>query len=472
MKVGRSKKGPNCCKKGFIIVCFVGVICVIIIWGSTLEILMEDSAVLDPTVAIINDFNRNEVANLLHGKFQQLAKGENETLTPVQAEIKGTVPRRARGKKFEKFQQLANDLHNRAPFVKCSGEPQQPVRVEVAGTFNSGTNWLKLLLTANFREFSFGNGLPGYESEAFEPDVMWKHAQLHRLKSSDQVMKELNYSIEWEKRDDRASTFWVVIYKDPLSWLRSMTKNSYGSRTERRLAPGTVIWDKTLIIDPNDLKSFNSRSLNGEFRLGRSLEPFLTQVTQVGHEVFTSAVDAWCSFYKNYLFSFGKVDAEFLNSNCGKNNLNVDEIPCWNGVLVDFNELIADPAKVLARLREAFEEIGIVKREVPLTEDQAMPKKVWGATRWEKIDGYWLSLNAAPNSKTSYEAAKKSQVDKATPKNDMEKRIFNKSAEVLNKMHEFSVRRRLAEGQKSQLSSTIFEQSLVNVVEVLHNHSI
>jgi len=515
MKIGRSKKGHNCCKKCIIIVCFVGVICVIIIWGSTLEILMEDSAVLDPTVAIINDFNLNEVANLLHtipeienetlpfqqlatdenetlppvqveikaavprpasgkkfGKFQQLAKVENETLPPVQVEIKGAVPRRARGNKFGKFQQLANDLHNRAPFVKCSGEPQQPVRVEVAGTFNSGTNWLKLLLTANFRELSFGNGLPGYESEAFEPDVMWKHAQLHRLKSSDQVMKELNYNIEWEKPNDRASTFWVVIYKDPLSWLRSMTKSSYGSRTERRLAPGTVIWDKTLIIDPNDMKSFNSRSLDGEFRLGRSLEPFLTQVTQVGHEVFISAVDAWCSFYKNYLFSFGKVDAEFLNSNCGKNDLNVDEIPCWNGVLVDFNELIADPAKVLARLREAFEEIGIVKREVPLSEDQAMPKNVWGERRWEKIDGYWLSLNAAPNSQTSYEAAKKSQVDKATPKNDMEKRIFNKSVEVLNKMQEFSVRRRLAEGQKSQLSSTIFEQSLVNVVELLHNHSI
>jgi len=438
MKIGSLRKRHNCCKKGVIIVCFVGVISVIIIWGSTLEILMEDSAALDPTVAIINDFHRNEVATLL----QTISVIENER-PPNQVEIKGSVPRGVRGNKLEKFQLLANGLHNRAPIVKhdvtCSGERQQPVRIEVAGTFNSGTNWLKLLLTANFREFSFGNGLPGYESAAFEPDVMWKHAQLHRVKSSDQVLKELNYNIEWEKPSYRASTFWVVIYKDPLSWLRSMAKSSYGARTETRLAPGTVVWDKTLIIDSNDVKSFNSRSLDGEFSVTRSLEPFLTQVTQVGHEVFVSAVDAWCSFYKNYLFSFGKVDAEFLNSTCGRNDLNVNEVPCWNGVLVDFNELIVDPPKVLARLGEAFEKIGIVKREVPLSEDQAMAKNVWGATKWEKIDGYWLSLNAAPNSHTSYQTAKKSQVDKATPKNDKERRIFNKGAEVLSKIREFSV---------------------------------
>merc|ERR1719233_2659762 len=157
-----------------------------------------------------------------------------------------------------------------------------------------------------------------------------------------------------------------------------MTKSSYGSRTERRLAPGTVIWDKTLIIDPNDMKSFNSRSLDGEFRLGRSLEPFLMQVTQVGHEGFPSAVDAWCSFYKNYLFSFGKVDAEYLNWTCGKNDLNVDEIPCWNGVLINYNELLAEPSKVLNRLGNAFEEIGIVKRELPLSRYQVMAKKFWG----------------------------------------------------------------------------------------------
>ena len=129
------------------------------------------------------------------------------------------------------------------------------------------------------------------------------------------------------------------------------------------------------------MKSYNHGSLNGEFSAARSLDPFLTQVTQVGHEVFTSAVDAWCSFYKNYLFSFGKVDADFLNSSCGKNDLNIDKVPCWNGVLVDFNELVADPSKVLARLGEAFEQSGIVKRKVPLSEAQAMAEKIWGETR-------------------------------------------------------------------------------------------
>jgi len=475
MKTASSMKGHNCCKKGVIIVCFVGVICVIIIWVSTLEILMEDSAALDPNVAIVDDFKRNEVPNLLIA-IPESPEIVGETSPPVQVEIKGAVPWRAKGNKAEKFQQLANGLHNRAPAgktkVTCSGERQRPVRVEVAGTFNSGTNWLKLLLTANFRELSFGNGLPGYESKAFEPDVMWKHAQLHRVKASDKVLKEMNYNIEWEKPNHRASTFWVVVYKDPLSWLRSMAKSSYGARPERRLAPGSVIWDKTLIINSDDVKSYNHNAIDGELLFSRALEPFLTQVTQVGHEVFVSAVDSWCSFYKNYLFSFGKVDADFLNSTCGKNDLNVDEVPCWNGVLVDFNELIADPSKVLARLGEAFEESGIMKRNVPLSEDQAMAKNIWGAPRWEKIDGYWLSLNAAPNSQTSYETAKKSQIDKATPKSNYEKRIHDKGAEVLNKMQEFSVRRRLAKGQKSQLSSTIFEESLVKVVEVLRNHSI
>jgi len=251
-----------------------------------------------------------------------------------------------------------------------------------------------------------------------------------------------------------------------------MSRSSCGAKTEHRVAPGSVIWDKTLIIDSNDVKSFNSIYLDGEFNPRRALEPFLMQVTQVGHEVFPSAVDAWCSFYKNYLFSFGKVDAEFLNSTCGKNDLNVDEIPCWNGVLINFNELLAEPSNVLARLGEAFEEIGIAKREVPLSEDQAMAKNIWGETRWEKVDGYWLSLSAAPNSHTSYETAKKSQVGKATPQNDKEKQIFDKGAEVLDKMHEFSVRRRLAKGQKSQLSSTIFKKSLVKVVELLRNNSL
>jgi len=472
MKIGSSYKGHSCCKKGVIIVCFVGVVSVIIIWVSTLEILMEDSASLDPTVAIINDFHRYEIANLV----DTVPEIENKTPAPVQVKIQGRVPYQAKGGKFGKFQRLANGLHNQAPIAKnkvtCSGERQQPVRAEVVGTFNSGTNWLKLLLTANFRELSFGNGLPGYESEVFEPDVMWKHAQLHRVKSSDKVLKELNYHVEWEKPNYRASTFWVVVYKDPLSWLKSMSRSSYGARSERRLAPGTVIWDKTLAIDSNDVKSFNSMSLDGEFNFQRSLEPFLTQVTQVGHEVFPSAIDAWCSFYKNYLFSFGKVDAEFLNSTCGKNDLNVDQIPCWNGVLINFNELVVEPSKVLARLGKAFEEIGIVKREVPLSEDQAMAKNIWGETRWEKVDGYWLSLSAAPNSRTTYEAAKKSQVAKATPQNDKEKHIFDKGAEVLDKMNEFSVRRRLAKGQKSQLSSTIFKKSLVKVVELLRNNSI
>jgi len=436
MKIG-SSKGHSCFKKGVIIVFFVGVVSVIIVWVSTLVIWMP---------------------------------------APARLNIQGRVPWRVKRAKLGMLQRLANGLHNQAPVIKnnvtCSGERQQPVRVEVAGTYNSGTSWLKLLLTANFRELSFSNGLPGYESEVFEPDVMWKHTQLHRVKSSDKVLKELNFDVEWEKPNFRASTFWVVVYKDPLSWLKSMAKSSYGAKTEYRLAPGTVIWDKTLIIDSNDVKSFNNRALDGVFHLHRSMEPFLTQVTQVGHEVFPSAVDSWCSFYKNYLFSFGKVDAEFLNSTCGKNDLNVDKIPCWNGVLINFNELIAEPSKVLARLGEAFEEIGIVKREVPLSEDQAMAKNIWGEMRWEKVDSYWLPLSAAPNSVTTYEAAKKSQVAKATPKNDKEKHIFDKVAEVLNKMHEFSVRRRLAKGQKSQLSSTIFKESLVKVVELLRKNSI
>lgn len=109
-----------------------------------------------------------------------------------------------------------------------------------------------------------------------------------------------------------------------------------------------------------------------------SFKPFLTKVSEVGHEVFSSAMDSWCSFYKNYLFSFGKVDADFLNSGCGRNNLNVDEIPCWNGVLVDFKELIANSSNVLARLGDAFAEGRIKKRKVPLSKEQAMVKEIQG----------------------------------------------------------------------------------------------
>lgn len=163
-----------------------------------------------------------------------------------------------------------------------------------------------------------------------------------------------------------------------------------------------------------------------------SFKPFLMKVSEVGHEVFSSAMDSWCSFYKNWLFSFGKVDAYFLNSGCGRNNLNVDEIPCWNGVLVDFEELIANPSKVLARLGDAFAESRVVKRKVPLSKEQATAKKIQG--KW--VNGYWFFLNATLNSDTTFAAEKKKRSE---PKKIFEHRIERFGAKVLSKMRKLSI---------------------------------
>jgi hypothetical protein len=63
MKSASSKKGHSWCKNGYIIVCFVGVVSVIVVWVATLEILMEESAVIEPGLGIRNEFELNNEPN-------------------------------------------------------------------------------------------------------------------------------------------------------------------------------------------------------------------------------------------------------------------------------------------------------------------------------------------------------------------------------------------------------------------------
>jgi len=96
---------------------------------------------------------------------------------------------------------------NSAPSRTCIGvDRPTATRVQIVGPYNSGTNWLTTLIAANFLDINLCNGLPGYAAK-FEPDVMWKHAQLNLLEESDRDMTEGNSFPEFERPKDRASTF-------------------------------------------------------------------------------------------------------------------------------------------------------------------------------------------------------------------------------------------------------------------------